>query len=886
MARLEAVIHDQTLRDHSTGRAISVGSPEWFAWLEEATVFAYVRGDTRITVRKEARARGDRYWRAYRKEGGRLRRAYLGKSAHVTLAKLVAAAAALSGPSAVPHASVALAPEADRLPEAPSPLHGRERDVRSALALLEEGARVLTLTGPGGVGKTALALTLARLARDAGHYTQGVWFVDLSPLRDPDLVATTVGRVLGVRDEGQPSIDLVYALRNKHLLVVLDNCEQVVAGAAAVAQLTQTCPGLVVVATSRQPLGLRVEQEFPVPLLPVPTTGADKRQATLFDNSSVQLFEQRARRVDPTFALDERNIRSVAAVCARLDGLPLALELAAAQVKYMAPAALRESLRTRLNLLSRAIDVPARHRSLREAIGWSVTRLTPSERAVFRRLGVFAGGCTFSAAEAVCSLDASESSLPLLTSLIDKNLVQRDDRSESGEPRFRMLETIRESALEDLALTDELEPTRRKHAEFFTAYVEGLESASMPVAIQGSLGQMLDADRGPAWPQHVALRLIAQDVDNLRDALSWAAGRGETRLALRLSTVSYWYWLFVGQNAEGRAWLETALRSPRCDRWPVLWARALAGAAGTQLRMGARPAIALAEQALGVAEAADDPRVQGHAHFILALAAVQEGDDRRAAEHARATLDVAKSSGQSYWEANALLVEAGILERSGAAPRAGAALERALGLHEAIGNLWGIARTRTLFGALALREHNVERACWLVLGALRAYQALDSTWLEPECFEILAGVMTARQKAEVAARLLGASGSLHRVPHARFAATDQTGPRAASLVQLGQPEFDRLHAEGAALSPRAAVAFALSACAEPTGTARTRSKLTRRELEVAALVARGLTSREIAEALVISVRTADSHADHIRDKLGLRSRAEIASWASVRLLGN
>jgi non-specific serine/threonine protein kinase len=907
-----AVVQDHTLETHvgERRRRVTVGSDEWFAWLEQANAFTYLGSGARLTVRKEARRRGGWYWRAYCKVGGKLHRAYLGKSDELVSAKLEAAAATLRARStrglrseeppfadAETWSAPPVANPSAQLPAAPVPLVGREAEMASVLALLEAGVHLLTLTGPGGVGKTALALAVAHTARTSAGYPHGVWFADLSPLRDATLVVPTVRRALGVRDEGGnlATRDLTDALRHKQLLLVLDNCEHVLAGAVAVAELTATCPGVVLLATSREPLGLQLEQEFPVPPLPVPCVGADQPTAHLHANPSVQLFEQRARRIDPRFALGESNIHAVAEFCARLDGLPLAIELAAAQIKFLPPAALQTQFKRRLNLRARARDIPARHRSLREAITWSMAQLAPAERVFFRRLGVFAGGWTLEAAAVICAFDVTIDALDMMKVLLDKSLVQRDGRAPSREPRFRMLETIREAALEDLEESGDFVALRRNHAVHYIHFAERLESAAMPTrppvdAVPKRVLSLSERDDPMEWPQQAALQSIACEVDNLRAALEWAAAHHEVELALRLTTVTYWYWQVMGQLAEGRRWLNAALSLAGGDNWPVLRARALAGLAGVELRTGAHPAIDLAEDALGVAQAALDPRVQGHAHFMLALGAVQEGDDLRAAAHAHRACEVARSSGHSYWEASALYVEAGVLERAGQPQAARLAFERSLALHEALGNLWGIARARTLFAAFAQREQAPELASELALGALRAYQAMDSSWVEPECFEIIAGVLVAGGKPEHAARLLGACASLHRIPHARLATTDHVGPLAACRARLGKAAFDQLYAEGEALSPRAAVAFALAACAEPALRASElpdqHAGLTPREAEVAALIAQGLTSRALAEVLVISVRTADSHADHIRDKLGLRSRAEIATWFTARALGN
>ncbi|MBV9578397.1 MAG: hypothetical protein JO057_07405 [Chloroflexi bacterium] len=510
-------------------------------------------------------------------------------------------------------------------------------------------------------------------------------------------------------------------------------------------------------------------------------------------------------------------------------------------------------------------DTPERHRGLRQAIAGSVTQLDDTQRGVFRRLGVFAGGWKLTAAEPVCLRDLPTDILDSVAALVDRSLVQRDRDPSSGQ-RFRMLETIREYALEELESSGEVEQAECAHATFYAG-----------------LAQQLEPELTLARPE--AIRTIGVEIDNLNAALAWAVAHQETALALQLTTAAYAYWLYIGQVGEGRRWLEAALELPMADELPVLRARALAGLAGLVVRVAPQSAIDIASQALTVNQVAADPRAEGHAQFVLALASLQAGDDKRAARHTAAAREVARRSGQTYWEASALYLDAGIYERAGDRDAARAAFDRALALHESSSNLWGIARTRTLWAAFALREHDVEHACQLVLGALLAYQSLGSKWFEPDCFEMLAAVLVARGNPDAAARLLGAGAALHRIPHTSLSTANAGGPRAASRAQLGEAEFARAVAEGEALPASDAVAFALAVAGQASDSGSRPSEnvqgLTPREQEVAALIARGLSSREIAEALVISVRTADSHADHIRDKLGLRTRAQIASWATA-----
>jgi predicted ATPase/serine/threonine protein kinase/DNA-binding CsgD family transcriptional regulator len=403
----------------------------------------------------------------------------------------------------------------NNLPVQHTPFIGREQEVAAVCDLLHrEDTRLLTLTGPGGAGKTRLALQSA--AELSETFIDGVFFVNLAPISDPALVVLTTAETLSIREGTDQSllVHLKENLRQKHVLLLLDNFEQVVSAAVQIVELLAACPRLKVMVTSREVLHVRAEHEFPVPPLPLPDPKSLPDLAALSHYTAVALFIQRAQAVKPDFQLTNSNARTIAEICARLDGLPLAIELAAARIKLLPPQALLARIDQRLVVLTSASrDVPTRQQTLRNTITWSYDLLDAREQQLFRRLSIFVGGCTIEAAEAVCiALDNGNRAIPMLdqvASLMDKSLLQQSEQ-EGGEPRFVMLETIREYGLEALAVNGEREGTRRAHA----AYYLGLTEDAGP-----GLWELQQA----AW-----LERLEREHDNLRAAMLWLLEQGET----------------------------------------------------------------------------------------------------------------------------------------------------------------------------------------------------------------------------------------------------------------------------------------------------------------------------------------------------------------------
>jgi predicted ATPase/class 3 adenylate cyclase len=432
----------------------------------------------------------------------------------------------------------------NNLPLQATPLVGREREVESVCGLLRSSeTRLLTLLGPGGTGKTRVGLQVA--AELADDFEDGVFFVPIAAITDPTLVAPTIARVLGLSEGGaQPLEELLEGyLRDRQTLLLLDNLEQVLEAAPIVERLLSNAPNLKILATSRIPLGLYGEYEFPVPPLSLPDPDSLPPLEYLTEYEAIRLFVERARAVRPDFSLTEENGPAVVEICERLDGLPLAIELAAARIKLLPPRVLLDRLGNRLKILTGgARNLPERQRTLRNAIAWSYGLLDEGEKLLFGRLGVFSGGATLEAMEAVCD---AEGDLPTdvfegASSLLDKSLLRQEEGA-AGEPRFVMLETIHEFANVKLEESGEAEAVRWAHAEYFLALAEEAEP-------------MLWGAEDVAW-----LNRLEQEHNNMRAALSWAIAHESAELALRLSGALQWFWFAWGYYDEGRSWLEQAL---------------------------------------------------------------------------------------------------------------------------------------------------------------------------------------------------------------------------------------------------------------------------------------------------------------------------------------
>ncbi|HEX5165467.1 MAG TPA: LuxR C-terminal-related transcriptional regulator [Thermomicrobiales bacterium] len=755
-----------------------------------------------------------------------------------------------------------------RLPTSLTPLIGREQEIAALRAfVLGDGTRLLTLTGPGGSGKTRLA---QQLAIDLGNdFAAGSRFISLASVTEPEHLLQAIAVEMGIREEANRSLaDLVpMTLRQHELLIVLDNFEQLVEAAPVVSLLLGQCLRLAIIVTSRVPLHVQGEQEYPVPPLALPGAQRAAPVEELASCAAIALFIARARSVDPGFVLDERNAQTVAEICLRLDGLPLAIELAAARMKILSAEALLARLANRLRILiGGARDLPARQRTLRDTISWSYDLLSPDEQALFRRLAVFHGGFTLDGAAAVAGdIDALDG----VGSLVDKSLLRRADAA--GMARFTMLETIREFALELLMTSDEAADVQRSHA---TWYAELAEDARTGIY---------------SSEQRVWLDCLEVEHDNLRAAMTFAAEHNDNALLLRFTAVLGDFWTMRGHFSEGHGWLKRAVMAGSANPSPAL-AQTLSGAAIMSTVIGEPDAARqFAEDGLRVARLTGDGFSIGIALFCCADVAEEVGDQNVAVDTYLQAAEVFRSLEE--WVLLALtLANVGAtcvsLHRyDEAIPPLQEALELStthlfdLGIGMCSANLSRIEWARG--DLVAARDHSRQSLqVWLVLGdQMRIVRLLER----------MAAIAAADRQPVLATRLLSAAEArFDSFGVARTAGSVQAIDQAIKTIepQLSREAFAGAWDAGSALSIDEAVAEALAFELMTAPTAPTpatdRSLLSAREQEVVQLLVAGYSDRQIAESLFISHRTAQGHVASIFNKLGVNSRTAAATTA-IRL---
>src|SRR5690242_17985524 len=749
-------------------------------------------------------------------------------------------------------------PVRSRMPRPRTSFVGREYEIAQARDLLQ-GSRLLTLTGPGGCGKTRLAIALAAGVTD--RFAQGVQFVSLAAIRDPSLVPVSIAQSVGLQDaRGRSLLDhLSGYVGDGDVLLVLDNFEQVLAAGEFVSELLDATGRLRVLVTSRSPLHVSGEQEFPVPPLGLPEGGRGTAAAAVATCESVQLFAERAAASMPGFTLNDQNAGGVAGIVDRLDGLPLAIELAAARVKLLPPMEILARLDNSLGLLvSSSRDLPARQRTLRATIAWSYELLTDSARQLLAACSVFRGGIALDVIESVCAGPA-DLGIPVLDAageLVDHSLLRQAPAAPGGGPRFAMLETVREFAAERLAELPVYEWVRAAHAGAFAALVK-------------------DLARPPLWPDKVGLDLLELEHDNFRAALDYSR-RADPAAALRLANRLTAFWSARGHFSEGRRRLGDLLDLvPDGDIERV---DALAGAGWLAADQGDRAtAVALLDESVERARARHDRIREAAALMYRARATQIIGDPAGAGSDIERALQLQTTAGDDAGLAAALFFAAASSMFEGSQRLALERFERCAKLSRAIGLRQVEARALQLIGVTRLQLGELPAARAVLAQGVPAIVDLGDRFAIPVGLSVLAGLAAKEGRPRAALLLAGAAAAYEQVndtyrPQVIRAFLDgwleparkATGAAARKLLE-----------EGSRLTLDEAMALGLSEA--PEGGAP--SSLTRRESEVAALVARGLTNREIAGQLYLSVRTVEVHVDHILTKLGFRNRTELAGWA-------
>jgi len=823
------------------------------------------------------------------------------------------------------------------LPTALSSFIGREHEIGEVMRLLASH-RLVTLTGPGGCGKTRLSLQVANELFE--EFEQGVWFIELASIFDSAFIPQTIAATLSIREQSGRSITdiLVDYLSVRRILLVVDNCEHLISACAQFLEtLLQRSPGLKILATSREVLGVTGEVTWSVPPLSLPSqqpwTDPASVQSALGpyeESESVQLFVARATENAPDFHLTAENGAWVAEICRRLDGMPLAIELAAARLRSLSIQKIAQRLDDRFHLLtSGSRTAPPRQQTLAAALDWSYALLSEAEQKVLQRLAVFAGGATLEAAEAVCGDDAAKNVkdkleaatffhhsevLNTLSHLVDKSLVTAD-RPERGETRYRLLETIRQYALEKLAGSGEVEESRNRHLKYFIQWADDTDL------------HLSDAEQ-LQW-----LERYESERDNLRAALEWCnADEQQAEAGLQLAVACGRFWRLRGYLSEGRTHFTSVLSRAKAQEKTELRARALYWSASLAYLQSDYPATrslgevsltlwrelnskdkagladildllgelateegdyttvpALFEEALEIFKELEDPRGIGDMLMQLGWAYMRMGEYDRVAVYMEEALALFREIGHVSLLGFTLSGLGELAIRQGQYARATKLLEESLVIRKQHGHKWGVGAVLGPLGSVALRQRDYKRMRDYLSESLAIRTEIGDKGGIAWCLEKLAQAKHEHSQFEQAAKIFGHAESLRAPIRSVIDPADLPDyNRFISRLQaaLGSDAFAALWAEGKSMRFEEIMECALSEPEPASESTRAEKEkfggLTAREREVAVLIAQGKSNREIAEAMTVGVKTIETYVTRILNKLGFDSRVQIATWAVER----